>query len=263
MPSAMSLHIGLNVVDPSRYSGWNGQLTACVYDAQDMYGYCASKGFASMILADDEAFSDNILARLRFAADELQSGDIFALTYSGHGGQVPDPREEDGQSETWVLYDRQLVDDEIYLALARFRPGVRIVVLSDSCHSGTVIRGFAPVARHRAMPPNVVYADGETRGGTYREIQKALPKNPQEDMEATALLISGCQDNQVSLDGQRNGAFTARVREVLAQSDAGQRMGYRGLRRRVLNLLPPTQSPNYFTAGPRNTRFENQQPFTV
>ena len=68
---------------------------------------------------------------------------MFLLTYSGHGSQVPDKNgdeTEDGYDETWVLYDRQLVDDELYALWSKFAAGVRIVVLSDSCHSGTAIR---------------------------------------------------------------------------------------------------------------------------
>ena len=36
MPVGASLHIGLNAVDPKQYSGWDGQLTACEFDANDM-----------------------------------------------------------------------------------------------------------------------------------------------------------------------------------------------------------------------------------
>lgn len=42
--------------------------------------------------------------------------------------------------ETWVLYDRQLVDDELYKIWSKFKPLVRILVFSDSCHNGTVTR---------------------------------------------------------------------------------------------------------------------------
>ena len=72
---------------------------------------------------------------------ELEAGDIFFVTYSGHGGQVPDLNDEDetdGSDETWLAYDRQIVDDELYELWAKFKPGVRILVLSDSCHSGSV-----------------------------------------------------------------------------------------------------------------------------
>ena len=45
------------------------------------------------------------------------------------------------QDETWCIYsDRQLVDDELYSLWAQFAAGVRIFVLSDSCHSGTVLK---------------------------------------------------------------------------------------------------------------------------
>ena len=79
---------------------------------------------------------------MRSAAKTLQGGDLFFLTYSGHGGQVPDVNgdEADKKDETWCLYDGQLIDDELYFELSKFAAGVRILVLSDSCHSGTVTR---------------------------------------------------------------------------------------------------------------------------
>jgi hypothetical protein len=48
--------------------------------------------------------------------------------------------EEDQLSETWVCWDRQLIDNELYALWGSFQPGVRILVISDSCHSGTVTR---------------------------------------------------------------------------------------------------------------------------
>ena len=36
MPKGISLHIGLNRVDPVHYGGWDGQLMACEFDANDM-----------------------------------------------------------------------------------------------------------------------------------------------------------------------------------------------------------------------------------
>ena len=107
----------------------------------------------------------------------------------------------------------ELIDDELYAALKQFVRGVRIFVLSDSCHSGTVLRaahffalGLTPV-RPRMMPRDIalrVYMDHEEfydklqqRGATRRK-----------RMDATAVLISGCQDNQTSADGDRNGLFT-------------------------------------------------------
>lgn len=35
-PIGLSLHIGLNAVDPKHYGGWRGDLVACEFDANDM-----------------------------------------------------------------------------------------------------------------------------------------------------------------------------------------------------------------------------------
>lgn len=34
-PKAISLHLGLNLVDPAHYEGWDGPLSACELDAHD------------------------------------------------------------------------------------------------------------------------------------------------------------------------------------------------------------------------------------
>jgi len=39
-----------------------------------------------------------------------------------------------------VLYDRELLDDELYAVCSLFRPGVRMFVLSDSCHCGAMTK---------------------------------------------------------------------------------------------------------------------------
>ena len=172
MPTGASLHIGLNAVDPQQYSGWDGQLTACEFDANDMQALAKSQGFKKVTKRlTKKATRNRVLADIKSAAGKLKQNDIFFLTYSGHGGQVPNTGndlEPDGFDETWCLYDGELIDDELYDALKQFAKGVRIFVLSDSCHSGTVLRaiqfsalGVTPV-RPRMMPRDValrVYMD--------------------------------------------------------------------------------------------------------
>src|SRR6266478_1991135 len=143
MAQGISVHIGLNRVDPDQYEGWDGQLTACEADAKDMAALAKKQGFKSSSLlltkaATAKAVADAILG----ASKSLQSGDLFFLTYAGHGGQVKDTNsdEKDRMDETWVCYDRQFIDDELYELWGKFKSGVRIIVLSDSCHSGTVLR---------------------------------------------------------------------------------------------------------------------------
>jgi hypothetical protein len=270
MPVGASIHIGLNAVDPKHYSGWDGQLTACEFDANDMQALAKTQGFTKVTKRlTKRATRNRVLADIKAAAAKLKRNDIFFLTYSGHGGQVPNTGndfEPDGYDETWCLYDGELIDDELYAALKEFASGVRIFVLSDSCHSGTVLRaahfnalGVTPV-RPRMMPRDIalrVYMDHEK---FYDNLQQRR-SSPRKRMRATALLISGCQDNQTSADGDRNGLFTE---TLLAVWKNGKFKGdYHGFHESIVKLMPPTQSPNYFTIGPANHPFQEQKPFTV
>jgi hypothetical protein len=193
---------------------------------------------------------------------------------------VPDRNgedEEDRSDETWVAYDRQIVDDELYDLWGRFAPGVRIFVLSDSCHSGTVTRDIeadvpAPVStkekaaaespRYRAMPRDVIIATYRANAKLYDAIQERVGGAEQADPAATVLLISGCRDDQLSLDGISNGLFTENLRAVWDDGawDGG---GHAQFREAIRTRMPAKQQPNYLRVGADNPGFEQQKPFTI
>ena len=166
-----------------------------------------------------------MLTGIADAAKKLKGGDIFFLTYSGHGGQAPDLNgdERDGKDETWCLYDGELIDDELYSSWGAFAAGVRILLLSDSCHSGTVSKALhyaakaraAPGLVYRVMPDEVALRVYQNNKKFYdpilkrRDLAKALG-----NVKASVLLISGCQDNQLSEDGTFNGLFTGTLKTV-------------------------------------------------
>lgn len=279
MALGISLHVGLNRVDPAHYQGWDGELTACEFDANDMRAIAEGQGFEARSLLTKEATSDAVLAAIERAAGELDRGDLFLCTYSGHGGQVPDRNgedEEDRSDETWVAYDRQIVDDELYALWSRFAPGVRIFVLSDSCHSGTVVRDIeakvpGPVStrqkaaaespRYRALPRDVMIATYRANARLYDAIQERLPGAERADPAATVLLISGCRDDQLSLDGFSNGLFTENLRAVW--DDGAWEGGHAEFREAIRARMPAKQQPNYLRVGAANPEFEQQKPFTV
>lgn len=278
MARGMSLHIGLNRVDPAHYDGWDGALIACEFDARDMRAIAEGRGFETKTLMTAEASADAVLAAIHEAADELTSGDIFFCSYSGHGGQVPDGNneEDDRSDETWVAFDRQIVDDELYALWGKFAPGVRIAVLSDSCHSGTAIRGIgAPVPdpvstrenaaaespRYRAMPRDVMIATYQANAEMYDDIQQQVPGSEHANPAASVLLISGCQDHQLSLDGFSNGLFTENLLAVW--NDGAWDGGYPDFRETIRARMPDTQEPNYYPVGAANPVFEQQKPFTI
>ncbi len=287
---AISLHIGLNAVSAAAYAGWDGPLAACEFDANDMAAIAQSRGMNSSLLLTRQATRARVLAGLRRAAKALKTGDLFFLSYSGHGGQVPDVSgdEADKQDETWCLFDGQLVDDELYFELGQFAVGVRILVLSDSCHSGTVTRAAPPVPASPQQRPKLMPAAVAMR--TYRDHQAFYDKLQLEIAQAagqaevdpdTALaqvaasarlsaivknfkpaviLISGCQDNQTSMDGQHNGAFTEQLLKVWNHGTfAGN---YGSFHARIKAAMPESQSPNLFTLGAAGA-FLAQTPFKV
>lgn len=290
-PAATSLHIGLNRVNPADYSGWSGPLAACEFDARDMAGVATSQSMTPTVLLTKDATRAKTLAAIRAAAKQLKSGDLFFLSYSGHGGQVDDisGEEDDKLDETWCLYDGQFVDDELYLELSRFAKGVRVLVLSDSCHSGTVTRAKPPATapsgqRPKMMPPDIakkVYADHKDfYDQLQRDVTKASKSASSLDPDAAlahvtvssrltkvaakckaaVILISGCQDNQTSMDGEHNGAFTEQLLRVWNQG--AYRGNYARFHGAIKARMPSTQTPNLFQLGPP-AGFAQEQPFSV
>lgn len=281
-----ALCIGLNSVDPNHYQGWVGTLIACEADANDMADIANSQHFQNVnVLLTQSATRANVLGNLKTAALASKPGDLFMLSYSGHGAQLPDldGDEDDGMDETWALFDGELIDDELYAALADFQQGVRILVLSDSCNSGTVTKSAYYTNRgqaqsrfpspetfpnlttevaYRTMPLSIALQTYRANRSLYDPLlNKPKGRKVKSDIQASCLLVSGCQDNQLSQDGTFNGLFTG---TLLRKWNAGKFNGnYRDFHHSILSAMPPDQSPNYFWASAADHKFEQQAPFTV
>jgi hypothetical protein len=282
MASAISINIGLNHVDNSAYPDLEiPTLAACVNDARSMQELADSLGYVTTLLCDEEATGDRVIGELGQAALNLDPGGILLLSYSGHGSQMQDMNgdEPDGLDETWVLYDRQLIDDELYNMWSQFGRDTRIVVLSDSCHSGSVSRRIeyrdlaqsgtmgrhyraGGAARFRSITQQASLRDFKRNKTRYTALQFAAGSRKRAaGMEASVLLISGCQDNQLSSDGDVNGLFTGTLLEVWAGGAfAGD---YRAFHKAILQKMPATQTPNYLIVGREDPAMEAQAPFTV
>jgi hypothetical protein len=98
-------------------------------------------------LIDENATVEGVQCAIREARDLAQAGDRVIIGCSAHGWQVDDYNHDelrndpkDKYDEAWCLYDGPLVDDDLYQLWSEFRPGVEIVVLADTCHSGTSSR---------------------------------------------------------------------------------------------------------------------------
>ncbi|CAI9401361.1 peptidoglycan-binding protein [Aestuariimicrobium sp. T2.26MG-19.2B] len=282
-----SLHIGLNVIDNQAYGITAPVLAGCINDANDMQTIARNCGFQTRRLVDGQATSTAVLTAMSDLAQQATADDIVLISYSGHGGQMPDTNgdEEDGMDETWCLYDRQVVDDELSRMYAQFAPGVRVLVFSDSCHSGTVTRAVLAIAtrealvrnplgrelwpqgvrvesfRPRALPLSDSLADFHRRQDVYRSVQALAGKTRGTDICAQVLLISGCQDSQLSGDGDGNGVFTEALKAVWA--DGGFVGDYHSFHSAIVNRMPADQVPNYYPTGAMTAAYQAQEPFTV
>jgi metacaspase-1 len=284
MSKRKSLHIGLNHVDPDQYGGWDGELAGCINDANDMQRIAEDRGFATEMLIDGEATIDAVKEKLNEYAGELEAGDFLFVSYSGHGGQVPDQNgdEIDGYDETWCLYDTELVDDSLYGALCTFKKGVRIFIMSDSCHSETVTRrgpgsdrignreakrAFVDTQsgpRSKRAPLEYTTAEYEKNKAKYEAQQSWwTPKQMPKDSPAKVVLISGCKDEQTSMDGNGNGAFTEAFLKVWNKHGKDYRKAYRDLQLEVLAaIVNSDQEPQIFSYGVEVDTMRAQMPFS-
>jgi hypothetical protein len=269
MTTGIALHIGLNYVDPNHYSGWDGKLAAAEYDANDMFLITKSQAFQPTKLIRADATRDTVISAISKAAVQLKENDIFVISYSGHGGQLPDLNsdEDDGLDETWCLFDGQLVDDELSSLWSKFKKGVRILVISDSCHSGTITKAARNFERPktqftpRYMPPEFSTTTYFNNKDFYDKILEGVKNVDSQDIQASVKLISGCQDNQYSYDGTFNGQFTGMMKRIW---NGGKFSGnYFLYHKQIMNLLPPEQTPNYYNIGQPNLIFDDQKPFTI
>lgn len=290
----ISLHVGVEKLNPACYplkpphpdwpDGWDGPLLGTANDARDMQAIAESQGFETTLLLTEDATADNVIAAIRKAADRLTAGDIFMVTYAGHGGQVLDRSgdEEDREDETWCLYDRHLLDDELYSLYADFDAGVRILIFSDSCHSGTVNRGRSESTERsvRAMPRNSVFQIYKAREAFYNDIQDRVKADGPKEVKASIRLLSACQDHQEATGAEENGFFTAAVKRawnngeftgdydefyaavkadlVAAHAGAGDDRGPA-----ELTADAEAQIPNFSAEGANDQAFGRQRPFSI
>jgi metacaspase-1 len=283
----ISVHVGLNAVNAQHYGGWNGMLVAAEADATAMGELAAANGIKAEVLLGANATRAKVLTAIRAAAKTVGTSDLFVLSFAGCGGQIPDysGHEADRLSETWCLYDAQLLIDEVLIELNRFVAGSRIVVVQDTGYSGTVTRAV-PLPTDERLATRMRFAPAAVVLGTYREHQKfydmlskdvaksrtrsarthAVPTRPSpriRDVESDApaiIAISAAQDNQVATEGDRHGLFTSRLLETW---DGGRFKGnYTKLFQAVRAAMPPSQTPK-LTPVSNATAFVRERPFLV
>jgi hypothetical protein len=168
--------------------------------------------FDAIRLVGKDATSNNLLDTLKKYASRSNSGDSLFISYSGHGTRVKDLNkdEDDGYDEALVLYDRLFIDDEFQLCWTKFRQGVKIFFVNDSCYNGTVSR---LIQLHKKMTESI-YPNHILRGIDTSQSSIDFQENisfykniklGSDDKVVKALCsvihLAACQDNQLADDG--------------------------------------------------------------
>lgn len=237
MATGLSLHVGVNATEAVGIDV--SALEGCENDARKMLEISRSRGFIH--LGDDpdkpvtgrDANYNNVLGKIHIAANDLKPGDIFLFTFAGHGtrqGEEGDMEAEktDLQDETLVLHDRLLIDTVLRRRLwPAFKPGVRVIMVSDSCHSGGAAMSVVDSEiesneddtsngngfRIRGISQGQAKSHMESLKAFYDELMSELPATPP-PVAAEVLLLAACKEDEKTLDGKDNGVFTKALFDV-------------------------------------------------
>jgi hypothetical protein len=211
-------------IDTSESPGGLAEADACALaDVAARLGFCSST-----LLLGAAATRDRVCGQLRAAAAACHAGDLFLITFSGHGGRrhCAGGALRSGLHGVWVLFDGSWDDCEMHDALAAFRPGVRVLVISDSCN-----------------------------GGVPGETQDAPPAH----IAASVLVLSACTPDRNADAAGMPGHFTTALLRTWQHGP----QSYRKFYELIAADMPEYQRPNYYWVGPRDEQFEAEAPFTI
>lgn len=273
MAKGISLHIGLKYFDEQVYYGNDGFLHSAVYDAEYMDSIFKKTGFKTQLLTfeggnlpqSNMPVRENIKALITNAADKLCNGDVFCVSYSGHGGRIlkNSNTPQDGYYETWCLYDGHLLDIELTKIWSLFKEGVRVLVISDSCQSGGIVdksnKAFARKYKSKALSDEISTAVFENQRDLY---SKAISESKLDTaLNCHVKLLSACMEDEVTHDGENNSEFTGALKEIWAN---GSFTGfYETLHQKLFDRFHPRQNPCLINIGKQIPLFNNQKPFKI
>ena len=264
MARGVSIHVGVNRVKAPGISV--PDLHGCEHDASAMHdlaraaGFVSPPGLADKPILSEEATHQHVFDAIKNSAP-LSDGDIFLFTFSGHGTQRPaqDITEEpdDHEDETIVLHDRIMIDDVFRKLLwPEFNPGVRILAISDSCHSASVFFLVNPMGANTTVKKKI---DDQVYPVLFREVPefqavahfqkekiffndlRAKIAASQKKIQANLISLGACKDNDKTADGPVHGRFTEALLNVW---DGGHFVGDYNQFRANIEANLAVQQPN-------------------
>jgi len=162
------LAFGLGLTSPSVAGQWRAlvigidayenvsPLNGAVNDAGDIASTLKAAGVSDLTtLYDAAATREAVLTAWQELLSRSAPDDILVLSYAGHGAQEKEwvaGSERDGMDEVFLLAgfdlsapgNRERLRDDDVSAMLRAAGGRSVLVLADSCHSGTMTRSIDP-----------------------------------------------------------------------------------------------------------------------
>lgn len=222
--------------------GEANDLRGCVNDANDWASLLKNSfGFTEVKqLVNEQATKANIIKGIKALLKGAKSGDILVFTNASHGTYRADTDADEPKFDEAICpcdtNSDLLVDDELRKIFKKIPSGVRLTVISDSCHSGSVTRKPGTDRRNRQLDPRV-FGGKALRPDELQAAREKKEKYPESKMKE--ILLSGCKSNQTSADAyiaeDYHGAMSYYAIEVI--KEAGNNLTYAQLHKRLLEKL--------------------------
>jgi hypothetical protein len=210
------------------------------------------------ILKNEEATRAGILRAIEDLQSLVKPGDIVVIHYSGHGQQIFDNNgdEIDGKDESIVPYDalvrhtsnykgeNHIRDDELGNIIANFRNALgkdgQLLMLLDSCHSGSATRGGkARGGEATFAPPNwTPTSETNTPGSGLVETTKVTAD------ASPFVMLSGASADELNYEYEGYGSLSFAFSK--AMNELGSDFTYRKLFSAIsanMNVISPKQTP--------------------
>lgn len=210
MPKLLSIAV-------NDYPNTDRKLRGAINDSRVWTEWFKAWGWQFETLWNEEATGDQILGAIERLMQRAQPGDRVAIHFSGHGSQLADPsgEESDFLDECYCPWDVDengpIRDDQLY-RLFQLRPeGVRLYLIADCCHSGSIYRGSKGGVRYLRLKNS-----SESQTGTRRE--PAVSRT-------AGLLLAACGEQErareVSIGGKSYGVLTYAAAKALERLPTG------------------------------------------
>lgn len=261
-PAARAEIYGLVIgIDRYRYVT---ELEGAVNDARIVAQALRDIGAKEVIeLMDERARRDAVVKAWKTIAAKTKPGDTVYLAYAGHGAQSPERipgSEADGLDEFFVLTDfepdtdnnyERILDDDLQYWFSQL-PDRNIVLLADSCHSGTMTRAYnESKLKYRMIKVREIANDKVPPLENPAVANENLP--PPEHVMSISAVADNELDPEIRIDGKPHGAlswfFAQGLRSGQADADKNREIGIAELtgylREKVQALTEGQQHPQF------------------